>query len=114
GRRSAHACSLGGHRTLTLRSKRHCGAPGARPRRARGRDSPKMPASRQARSSFVSATPSAQYRLTIRVRIDDGPGMLALLTGAIGDAGGIVGASDLVEVDGSPRPRDIVAAARGK
>jgi len=56
----------------------------------------------------VSATPSAQYRLTIRVRIDDAQGMLGLLAGAIGDAGGIVGAIDLVEVDGDYSVRDIV------
>jgi malate dehydrogenase (oxaloacetate-decarboxylating) len=59
----------------------------------------------------VSATPSAQYRLTIRVRIDDAHGTLGLLTGAIGDAGGMVGAVDLVEVDGSHSLRDIVVDA---
>ena len=62
----------------------------------------------------MSATPSAQYRLTIRVRIDDAQGMLGLLTGAIGEAGGIVGAVDLVEVDGSRSVRDIVVDASGK
>jgi malate dehydrogenase (oxaloacetate-decarboxylating) len=56
----------------------------------------------------VSATPSAQYRLTIRVKIDDAQGMLGLLAAAIGDAGGIVGAIDLVEVDGGASVRDIV------
>ena len=60
----------------------------------------------------MSATPSAQYRLTIRVRIDDDVhGMLGLLTGAIGRAGGMVGAVDLVEVDGSNSVRDIVVDA---
>jgi malate dehydrogenase (oxaloacetate-decarboxylating) len=62
----------------------------------------------------VSATPSAQYRLTIRVRIDDAPGMLGLLTSAIGEAGGMVGAVDLVEVDGSRSLRDIVVDASGQ
>jgi malate dehydrogenase (oxaloacetate-decarboxylating) len=62
----------------------------------------------------VSATPSAQYRLTIRVRIDDAQGMLGLLTGAIGDAGGIVGAIDLVEVDGGYSVRDIVVDGSGR
>jgi len=62
----------------------------------------------------MSSTPSAQYRLTIRVKIDDGPGMLGLLTGAIGDAGGIVGAVDLVEVDGSQSLRDIVVDGWGR
>jgi malate dehydrogenase (oxaloacetate-decarboxylating) len=62
----------------------------------------------------MSSTPSAQYRLTIRVKIDDAPGMLGLLTGAIGDAGGIVGAVDLVEVDGSQSLRDIVVDGSGR
>jgi malate dehydrogenase (oxaloacetate-decarboxylating) len=59
----------------------------------------------------VSSTPSAQYRLTIRVRIDDTPGMLGQLTGAIADAGGMVGAVDPVEVDGGHSLRDIVVDA---
>jgi len=62
----------------------------------------------------VSATPSAQFRLTIRVNIDDAHGTLGHLTGAIGEAGGIVGAVDLVEVDGSHSLRDIVVDASGK
>jgi malate dehydrogenase (oxaloacetate-decarboxylating) len=62
----------------------------------------------------VSATPSAQFRLTIRVKIDDAHGTLGHLTGAIGEAGGIVGAVDLVEVDGSHSLRDIVVDASGK
>jgi malate dehydrogenase (oxaloacetate-decarboxylating) len=64
--------------------------------------------------SAVSATPSAQYRLTIRVKIDDAPGMLGLVTGAIGEAGGVVGAVDLVDVDGSRSLRDIVVDASGR
>jgi malate dehydrogenase (oxaloacetate-decarboxylating) len=62
----------------------------------------------------VSATPSAQYRLTIRVRIDDERSTLGLLTGAIGEAGGIIGAVDLVEVDGVNSVRDIVVDASGR
>jgi malate dehydrogenase (oxaloacetate-decarboxylating) len=62
----------------------------------------------------VSATPSAQYRLTIRVKIDDAQGMLGLLAGAISDAGGIVGAIDLVEVDGGSSVRDIVVDGSGR
>ena len=62
----------------------------------------------------MSATPSAQFRLTIRVNIDDAHGTLGRLTSAIGDAGGIVGAVDLVEVDGSHSLRDIVVDASGK
>jgi malate dehydrogenase (oxaloacetate-decarboxylating) len=62
----------------------------------------------------VSATPSAQYRLTIRVKLDDSQGLLGKVTSTIGEAGGIVGAMDLVEVDGSHSLRDIVVDASGK
>jgi malate dehydrogenase (oxaloacetate-decarboxylating) len=62
----------------------------------------------------VSATPSAQYRLTIRVQLDDSPGILGLLTAAIGDAGGMIGAVDLVESDGAHSLRDIVVDASGR
>jgi malate dehydrogenase (oxaloacetate-decarboxylating) len=62
----------------------------------------------------VSATPSAQYRLTIRVKLDDAHGILGHVTGAIGEAGGIVGGVDLVEVDGSHSLRDIVVDATGR
>jgi malate dehydrogenase (oxaloacetate-decarboxylating) len=62
----------------------------------------------------VSATPSAQYRLTIRVKLEDSPGILGHVTSAIGEAGGIVGAVDLVEVDGGHSLRDIVVDASGR
>jgi malate dehydrogenase (oxaloacetate-decarboxylating) len=62
----------------------------------------------------VSGTPSAQYRITIRVRIDDEHATLGLLTTAIGEAGGIIGAVDLVEVDGTSSLRDIVVDGSGR
>ena len=62
----------------------------------------------------MSATPSAQYRLTIRVRLDDTLGILGQVTTAIGDAGGMVDAVDLVEVDGGQSLRDIVVDASGR
>ncbi len=63
----------------------------------------------------MSATPSAQYRLTIRVKlVDDEHGMLSAVTGAIAVAGGMVGAVDLVEVDGGVSLRDIVVDASGQ
>ncbi len=62
----------------------------------------------------MSATPSAQYRLTIRVKLEDSHGILGELTGAIGAAGGMVGAVDLVEVDGNHSLRDIVVDASGR
>jgi malate dehydrogenase (oxaloacetate-decarboxylating) len=62
----------------------------------------------------VSATPSAQYRLTIRVKLTDTQGILGQVTGAIGEAGGNVGAVDLVEMDGKQSLRDIVVDASGR
>jgi malate dehydrogenase (oxaloacetate-decarboxylating) len=62
----------------------------------------------------VSATPSAQYRLTIRVKLADSQGILGLLTSAIGEAGGLVGAVDVVETDANHSLRDIVVDASGQ
>jgi malate dehydrogenase (oxaloacetate-decarboxylating) len=61
-----------------------------------------------------SVTPSAQYRLTIRIEIDDAAGTLAHLTGAIGEADGIVVAVDAVEIDSGHSVRDILVDASGK
>jgi len=62
----------------------------------------------------VSATPSAQYRLTIRVKLGDSQGVLGLVTAAIGEAGGIVAGVDVVETDGNHSLRDIVVDASGR
>jgi malate dehydrogenase (oxaloacetate-decarboxylating) len=62
----------------------------------------------------VGATPSAQYRFTIRVRIEDEQGTLTLLTSAIGQTGGIMGAVDFVEVNGPSSVRDFVVDASGQ
>jgi malate dehydrogenase (oxaloacetate-decarboxylating) len=59
----------------------------------------------------VSATPSAQYRLTIRVKLEDSQGILGQVTSRVGEEGGIIGAVDLVEVDGVHSLRDIVVDA---
>ncbi len=61
-----------------------------------------------------SVTPSAQYSLTIRVRIGHEPGMLGRVASAIGDAGGVIGAVDLVEVDGGQSVRDITVDTAGQ
>jgi malate dehydrogenase (oxaloacetate-decarboxylating) len=55
----------------------------------------------------VPTTPSAQYSLTLRVEIDHLPGMLGKVASAIGDAGGTIGAVDLVQVEGEHTIRDI-------
>src|SRR5271167_4881813 len=63
----------------------------------------------------VSITPSAQYRLTIRVRLDDtAPGAVGQVTGAVGEAGGVVVGVDLVEADASASIRDIVVDAANR
>jgi malate dehydrogenase (oxaloacetate-decarboxylating) len=59
----------------------------------------------------VSTTPSAQYSLTIRVEIDHKPGMLGQVASAIGKAGGVIGAVDLVEVGDDTLLRDITVDA---
>jgi malate dehydrogenase (oxaloacetate-decarboxylating) len=55
----------------------------------------------------MATTPSAQYSLTLRVEIDHRPGMLGKVASAIGNAGGMIGAVDLVQVDGPHTIRDI-------
>jgi malate dehydrogenase (oxaloacetate-decarboxylating) len=48
------------------------------------------------------------------VRIDDAPGMLGLLSSAIAEAGGVVGAIDAVDVEEGHSVRDIVVDASGE
>jgi malate dehydrogenase (oxaloacetate-decarboxylating) len=62
----------------------------------------------------LRATPSAQYRLTIRVRLEDAHGSLADVTGAIDKADGLVGAIDLVESEHGSSVRDVVVDASGE
>ena len=62
----------------------------------------------------MSATPSAQYRLTIRVKLDDSGGILGRVTSTIGEAGGMVGSVDVVEADAGQSVRDIVVDASSR
>jgi malate dehydrogenase (oxaloacetate-decarboxylating) len=55
----------------------------------------------------MPGTPSAQYSITLRVEIEHRPGMLGRVASAIGEAGGTIGAVDLVQVDQSHTVRDI-------
>jgi malate dehydrogenase (oxaloacetate-decarboxylating) len=59
----------------------------------------------------MSVTPSAQFSLTIRVEIAHRPGMLGQVATAIGQAGGTIGAVDLVEVSEDKLLRDITVDA---
>jgi malate dehydrogenase (oxaloacetate-decarboxylating) len=54
----------------------------------------------------MSVTPSAQFSLTIRVEIADRPGMLGQVASAIGAAGAMIGAVDLVAVEDGRTVRD--------
>jgi malate dehydrogenase (oxaloacetate-decarboxylating) len=60
----------------------------------------------------VAITPSASYSLTIRAAIKNRPGMLGLLTSAIGTAGGDIRAVDLVELVKDVIVRDLTINAR--
>jgi malate dehydrogenase (oxaloacetate-decarboxylating) len=60
----------------------------------------------------VAITPSASYSLTIRVEIRNRPGMLGRVTSAIGEAGGDIGAVDLVELVRDVVVRDLTVNAR--
>ncbi len=55
----------------------------------------------------MASTPSAQYSLTLRVEIEHRPGMLGRVASAIGEAGGTIGAVDLVQVQREHTIRDI-------
>src|SRR2546421_9897274 len=58
----------------------------------------------------MPGTPSAQYSITLRVEITHRPGMLGKVASAIGEAGGTIGAVDLVQVQGTHTVRDITVA----
>src|SRR6059036_2061504 len=59
-----------------------------------------------------TVAPSASYSLTVRVAIQNRPGMLGRVAMAIGDAGGDIGAVDLVESGRDRIIRDITINAR--
>jgi malate dehydrogenase (oxaloacetate-decarboxylating) len=58
-----------------------------------------------------SPRPSASFSATLRVHLDDRPGAFADLARAIGDAGGSLGAIDLVRVQEGKKIRDITVDA---
>src|SRR5215470_10775125 len=55
--------------------------------------------------------PTASYSLTVRLEIDNQPGMLGKITSAIGKAGGDIGAIDLVEARKKTLIRDLTFKA---
>jgi malate dehydrogenase (oxaloacetate-decarboxylating) len=60
----------------------------------------------------VAITPSASYSITVRVEIRNRPGMLGRVTSAIGEAGGDIGAVDIVELRRDRVVRDLTINAR--
>ncbi|HSB37971.1 MAG TPA: NAD-dependent malic enzyme [Gaiellaceae bacterium] len=61
--------------------------------------------------SAVAPHPSASFSATLRVHLDNHPGSFAALAGAIGEAGGLLGAIDLVRVEKGKKIRDVVVLA---
>jgi malate dehydrogenase (oxaloacetate-decarboxylating) len=55
--------------------------------------------------------PSASFSATMRVRLENHPGAFAALAKAIGDAGGLLGAIDLVRVGRGHKVRDVTFLA---
>src|SRR4249920_1886314 len=55
--------------------------------------------------------PSASFSATMRVRLENHPGAFAALAEAIGDAGGLLGAIDLVRVGHGHKVRDVTFLA---
>src|SRR5512140_448641 len=61
----------------------------------------------------VLTRPNESYSITIRVEIENKPGMLGKVTTAIGNAGGDIGAVDLSGHGKGTVTRDITVKARG-
>src|SRR5437879_177584 len=59
----------------------------------------------------METVPTASYSITVRAKIPDYPGAFALVATAIGEAGGNLGAIDLVEARKGYKLRDITIAA---
>ena len=55
-------------------------------------------------------TPTDGYSITVRLRLANKPGVLGLVTSTIGEAGGSIGAIDIVEADFDNLVRDITIA----
>jgi malate dehydrogenase (oxaloacetate-decarboxylating) len=60
---------------------------------------------------LATTHPSASFSATLRVHLDNTPGSFAGLARAIGDAGGLLGAIDLVRVEHGKKVRDVTVLA---
>jgi malate dehydrogenase (oxaloacetate-decarboxylating) len=63
------------------------------------------------RSQSANQHPSASFSATLRIHLDNQPGSFARLAAAIGDAGGLLGAIDLVRVERGKKVRDVTVLA---
>jgi malate dehydrogenase (oxaloacetate-decarboxylating) len=59
-------------------------------------------------------TPSASFSLTLRLKLENSPGVLGEVTSAIGRAGGQIGAVDIIETHDEWLLRDIAVDARDR
>jgi len=60
---------------------------------------------------MIAAHPSASFSATLRVRLENQPGTFARLAEVIGEAGGLLGAIDLVRVERGTKVRDVTVLA---
>ena len=60
---------------------------------------------------MIAAHPSASFSATLRVRLENQPGTFARLAEVIGEAGGLLGAIDLVRVERGTKIRDVTVLA---
>src|SRR5512133_3017396 len=63
------------------------------------------------RRQMTTSHPSASFSATLRVHLENRPGSFARLAGAIGAAGGLLGAIDLVRVERGKKVRDVTVLA---
>jgi malate dehydrogenase (oxaloacetate-decarboxylating) len=67
---------------------------------------------RRARGTVLSVShPSASFSAVLRIHLDNRPGAFGRLADAIGDAGGLLDAIDLVRVEGDRKVRDVTVLA---
>src|SRR3954454_19364358 len=66
------------------------------------------------RCSPAMRSVSAQYAIILRVEIDHRPGMLGRVATAIGEAGGSIGAVDLIGIEHGHTLRDITIETAGE
>jgi len=60
---------------------------------------------------MIAVHPSASFSATLRVRLENQPGTFARLAETIGEAGGLLGAIDLVRVERGTKIRDVTVLA---